>query len=342
VTRRFLWRVARKPLDGRGAGVARFLNEDRSMHRTGLALALVWIVSGCGGNGSGGDDGPGDAGDGADGPDGSVGPGEPADGQFTVVETHFGADVFQWGNASGTILDPRPRYHRLEDSSGACRLWKYTVASCDPCAGLCDADGVCVPPPHQLEAGDVTVQGGSWSAVLHHQSYGYYPAEALPNQLFDDGDEVTLTAAGGDEVGEFSLRARGAEPVPLDLERGQEGGDIDALRIEDGADLVLNWSPTVPGARVRLELLSNNGGHGLPVDVFIECEADDGGRLTVPRTFIEAFPDKPYQNACAGTDCPPSSLMRFRSDRVQVGERDIDVVLRVGAQRQFIVIHEPR
>jgi hypothetical protein len=306
-------------------------------------LALVAVLSACGDGGgsgedAGSDDDAGDAGDG-DGPDGSVGPGEPADGQFTVVETHFGDDVFQTGLAFGSILDPRPRYHRLEDSAGACQMWKLTFASCDPCAGICDADGNCVVPD-ELSAGDVTVEGAGWSTVMRHQDYGYYPTEVLPTDLYAGGDEVDLTASGGDDVAAFSLGARGAEPIAMELERGQVEGDVDMLRIEDGADFVLTWSPVVPGTRVRLAILSNNRGHGLPVDVFIECEADDTGRIVVARALVEAFPEKPYQNACAGSDCPPSSLMRFRADRVQVGGRDIE--LRVGSQRQFIVVHEAR
>lgn len=317
------------------------------MHRrSALALFLVAVLSGCGDGGSGSDAGSDDAGDsgdsgdgGGDGPDGSIGPGEPADGQFTVVETHFGEDVFQTGNAFGSILDPRPRYHLLEDSAGACQMWELTSASCDPCLGICDVDGNCVVPD-ELSAGDVTVEAVGWSTVMRHQDYGYYPTEVLPTELYAEGDEVALTAAGGGDVAAFSLSARGAEPIAMELERGQPEGDLDMLRIEDGADFELTWSPVVSGTRVRLAILSNNRGHGLPVDVFIECEADDTGRMVVPRALVEAFPDKPYQNACAGSDCPPSSLMRFRADRVEIGGRDIE--LRVGSQRQFIMVHEAR
>jgi hypothetical protein len=299
----------------------------------GLALGAS---AACGGGGGGDDDGDGSDGG---GPDGSVGPGEPAEGLFEVIEGHFGEDAFLWGNAYGTIEDPRPRYHRLEGSEGACRLWTYEVGSCGTCDGLCNADGDCVPYPAQLSAGAVTVEGLSQGVVLEEQPYGYYPAAALANELFAAGDEVTLSAAGGGDVPAFSLAARGVDAIDMALRPGFDGGDVDSLTIEDGDDLVLVWSPVVPGTRVRLEILSNNAGHGLPVDAMIECESDDAGRLVVPRAFVEAFPQKPYQNACAGSDCPPSALTRFRSDRAEVGGRAIE--LRVEARRQFIVIHNP-
>jgi hypothetical protein len=330
------------------------------MHRWPSLLAsfalgsVLFAVSGCGADDSGGGDrgdrDGGDGGDGGDGdgapdaggdqPDGSVGPGEPAEGEFQISEVHFGQDAFRRGSAFGSIVDPRPRYHRLEGSVGACQLWTYEVGSCEDCDGLCDAGGECVPFPVQLSAGQVTVDGLSEDFVMQFQAYGYYPPFVLPSELWDDGDMVALEAAGGADVPAFSLAAAGVDAIELELERGGGDGEVDTLRLEDGADLVLSWSPVAPGARVRLELMSNNRAHGLPVDVLIQCEAGDSGRMVVPRAFIEAFPDKPYQSACAGTDCPPSSLTRFRSDSTEVGGRD--VILEVAAQREFIVVHERR
>ncbi len=308
----------------------------------GLALALAACGGdddgGGGGDGGGDDGGDGDDGDGAPGPDGAVGLEEPAAGQFVLSEVQFGDGVSTSGVAFGTSVDPRPRYHRLADESAACKRWTYVVGDCGGyCDGVCSPDGECLPHPTQLSAGDVSLRSPGADLVLEHQSYGYYAAEIVSPELFAPGDRVALEAAGGDDVAGFSLETAGVDPIELQLEVGGKEG-ADSLRREDGGDLVLTWSPADPGARVRLELLSNNAGHGFPVDAMIECEADDTGRIAVPREMVEAFPDKPYQYICAGTDCPPSTLTRYRADRTVVGGLDIE--LRAAAVRQFILVHE--
>lgn len=315
-----------------------------------LAIALGLMLSGCGnqnGNGDGGegsgDDGGGDdADDGDDGDrvDGGVGPGEPAEGQFRIIEGTWGEGGFQHSRVSGSIVDPRPRYHRLEQESGACRLWRYEVAGCSDCEGLCNADGKCVPLPEQLSAGNVTIEGLGEPLVMRFDDYGYYVNTTVPNELFDQEDRVRLQAAGGGDVAKFALSADGVEPITIDLEPGEGAKVPDMIRMENGADFVLRWSPIVRGTRVRLEIVTDNRGHGLPVDAMIECDADDTGELVVPRAMVEAFPDRQYYNACAGTDCPPSTLTRYLSDRTEVDGRAMELV--VGAQQEFIVVHDAR
>lgn len=299
-------------------------------------LGLVLASTACGGDDDGGIDG----GDGIPGPDGAVGVEEPAAGQFVLAEVHFGEDVYESGLAFGTIIDPRPRYHTLADESPGCKRWTFEVGDCGGyCEGVCSPEGVCLAPPIQLSAGDITLTSPGADLVLRHEIYGYYNTEIVSPEVFAPGDRVALEAAGGDDVPAFSLETAGVDAIDLELEVGSEDGAVDALRIEDGGDLVLTWSPAVPGTRVRLEILSNNAGHGIPVDAMIECEADDTGRIAVPQAMVEAFPEKPYQNICAGTDCPPSSLTRFRADRAEVGGREIE--LRAAAVRQFVVVHQP-
>ncbi len=93
--------------------------------------------------------------------------------------------------------------------------------------------------------------------------YGYLPSTSLPGDLFGDGDRVVLEAAG-DDVPAFSLEADSPPSIAIDLEAGEESDDT--LRLVDGEDLVVSWSPAVPGTRVRLDILSNNRGHGQPVE----------------------------------------------------------------------------
>lgn len=306
-----------------------------------VALSLVLATAACGGDDDGGADGSDGGDDGADGGGNADGGGEPAptpaEGQFMVLESSFGDGAEGYGAISGAILDPRPTFHRLDMESGACKLWLYEPVDCSPCDGFCDSEGECVPFPTSLAAGTVTVTTPGGEVVMPASEYGYYPEGPVPEDLFESGDPVVADADGG-EVAAFALETEGVDPISLDLVAGGESG-ADTLRLEDGADLELSWDGAEAGRRVRLQIKSNNQGHGQPVLALIDCEGDDTGSLTVPRAMIEAFPEKPYQNICAGVDCPPSSLMRFTRARTAVGDLTMELV--AGFERQFIVVHEP-
>ena len=58
----------------------------------------------------------------------------------------------------------------------------------------------------------------------------------------------------------------------------------------------------------------------------------------MPRDLVEAFPDKPYARICVGSDCPPSTLMRFRADRATIDGRDLELV--VAAVQEFVAVHD--
>jgi hypothetical protein len=305
-----------------------------------LALAVVLAVAGCGG---GDDDGGGGGGGGPDaadpGADGGGGDFEaPAQGQFTAMEARFGAGD-QFSAVGGTFLAPRPQYHELFAESGECRMWVYHVGACDDgCAGtgICDSEGTCIPYPAFVSAGDVTIDAPGGTTTLDDTEYGYVPSGGVPDgELFAPGDEVALSAPGGDDTDAFALSATGVAPIEIDLEAGGDSGE-DSLVLEPGGDLTDTWDGQEGGARVRLELLTDNAGHGMPVREMIECESPDDGSITVPQAMIDALPAMAYRNICAGTDCPPSSVTRFTEDRKTVG--DHDVALRAGFQQYFVLV----
>ncbi|HEU5057485.1 MAG TPA: hypothetical protein VFU21_13205 [Kofleriaceae bacterium] len=311
------------------------------MSRLALALWLLLLAPACGGDDDGGG-GDVDSGPEADGGGGGEGPRDRVEGDLAVYEGRFGEgeSATEWSYVLAHFVDPRPRYMRLEMETGACRMWSWQPGTCGECDGLCDAEGECVPFAPPLSAGLLTFGGiNGGDLEMEPSEYGYFLDRDLPADLFAPDSEVTVTAAGGDDVGGFTLAAGGVDPIAIDLVAQGEGENQDTLLLEDGADLTLSWEPTDPGTRVRLEINSNNQGHGLPVDSMIECESDDVGSLTVPRAMIEAFPPKEYQNICAGTDCPPSTLTRYRWDRAAVG--DLEVELRVEFRAQFVVLHQP-
>lgn len=307
-----------------------------------IALALL-LIAACGGgdDGGGGEDGGGGA-DGApevDGGGGDDGPRDQVEGQISIDEAVFGADGYDSSWVAASILEPRPQYMAIAMEMGDCRMWRYQPADCGACDGLCDADGDCVPFPVPLSAGNITVSGIQGGDVtLRPSEYGYTVDNPPPVDLYAPGDGVASAAEGGDDVAAFSLAAEGVDPIGIDLVDGG-GGEQDTLRMVDGGDLVVSWDPARPGTRVRLEIDSNNQGHGLPVTSMIECESDDDGSLIVPRAMVEAFPEKPYQNICVAIDCPPSSLTRYRWDRADVS--GLAVELRVEFRRYFLVVHEP-
>lgn len=297
-------------------------------------VIAVGLMVGCGGGDGGGDD---DRGDPPDESDAGADPAGPIEGQFSLVEVQWGEDGFRTGRASGSILDPHPRYHRLWHEEGGCRYWMWGVPFCLQCDGICDYDQRCIPFRDPLSAGTVAIEvNGTERAVLSFEASGYVATASPDEELFAEGDSVEAIASGGDDVAGFTLAASAVDAITIDLERDPDGEDQDKLELVYGKELVLSWSPSVPGTRVRLEIPSNNRGHGLPVDALIECEAEDTGEITVPSSMVDAFPERTYGLICVGSDCPPGTLTRFRADRVEVDGGAIDFV--VGAQRQFVPV----
>jgi hypothetical protein len=303
------------------------------------------FASACGGDDDGGAglDGGDDDADAAPIVDGGGddGPRDRAAGEITAHESQLGEDGYQNRTVWGSIVEERPRFHRLEMEEGSCRFWSWSVQTCDDCEGICDAEGSCVPYPTQLSAGTLTVSGlVDGSVTMAPSEYGYYPEQGFPDDLYEPGAAISASFAGGPDLMAFELEARGVDPIEIDLvDGGSELGDRDALRLEDGSDLTLSWAPARPGTRVLLEIKSENQGHGLPIDALIECEGPDTGSLTVPRAMVEAFPLKGYAYICVGRDCPFSTLTRYTWDRASVS--GVEVELRVEHRREFIAVHEP-
>jgi len=217
--------------------------------------------------------------------------------------------------------------------AGDCRLLELVPAYCTDCAGLCVAEEVCEPMPEMVSAGDLVFSGLEVPLTLTPDTYTnwYVSQSSVPADAFADDAIINVTASG-DSVPGFSLSAAGVPPLVAAI-------DNDQIELLDDSDFTLSWTPAAPGARVRLTLNANNFGHGLPYEAILECDADDSqGAITVPRELIAAFPATDRWEVCVGSDCPMSRLTRYRQGRDVVA--DGDVVLWVGSEIQFWVIHD--
>jgi hypothetical protein len=220
--------------------------------------------------------------------------------------------------------------------AGSCRLLEHEPVFCTACAGVCVAPEVCEPYPDHASAGDLTFAGLRGPPLtLQPSPYWYASQGQLPADAVADDATVTVTATGA-AVPAFTVAA--AAVPPLDPAVAPIADD--ELHLADGADRTVTWSaaaPADPTLRVRVTLNANNQGHGNPYAAVIECDAADVGALTISASLIEAFPTTTRHEACEGSDCPVSTITRYRRGSVDVEGVPVDLI--VASQRSFWVVH---
>jgi hypothetical protein len=314
------------------------------------------VAAGCGGDdddGAGddgaGDDGAGDDGDG-DGGDGDGGapvdcePGAGAQPASGVVRVGGSVGAWTTGPAIDGILttgsdwqffDLAPQRQTETGSAGDCVLYEWEPSFCEPVCetGLCH-EGECKPYPELLSAGTLTVDidGARYDLAADAPTYWGALYRAPLNTAPAAGAVVTVCASG-DQAGGFGAELRAVEPLSGALP------DDEVMELGDGADLEVTWDGS-SDARVRLTLAADNEGHGLPWRAILVCDTPDDGSLTVAQELVESFPPvarPPENHACGGTDCPTSSLVRYRAARID--EPDLSVEVRVESAVHFWVEH---
>ena len=318
----------------------------------GLVLALI---AGCGGDdddGGSADDGAGDA-DGADGGDDGGDDGVPIECEPVAGEepasgvVRIGGSAGTWTSGPGidavlsTGVDWQffalaPQRQTETASAGDCVLYEWEPSLCEPACegGLCH-EGECLPFPELVSAGTLTVGVGSERYEVAADAFTFYGPtyrEQLDEEP-DAGATVSVCAPGG-QAGGFSAELRAVEPLSGALP------DDEVLEMVDGGDLEVTWDGS-SDARVRLTLAADNQAHGLPWRAILVCDTEDDGSLTVPQELVESFPDvprPPAENyACAGTDCPTSSLVRYRA--ALIDEPDLTVEVRAESAVHFWIEH---
>lgn len=229
------------------------------------------------------------------------------------------------GQVAARFYDGRePSFHREVMRAGDCTLRTHTIASCTPACtdGLCVDTNVCEPFPTYVSAGRLTITGLRTTVQIDPMQNWYYPDGVLPADLFADDAAITATLAGA-TIPALSVSTHGVRPITPDITGGKLVAPYPAA-----ADLVVRWTPSGGDERVRLTLNANNRGHGMPYVAILECDvADAAGQIAIAPALLDAFPATEAWNICAGTDCPPSKLARYRRGAALVGEREVDLVV---------------
>lgn len=307
--------------------------------RRGLFLLCALAHVACGGDDDGGEGA--DAGTGN--PQCEPEPGNTAasgavrvGGITTLAGTRVTLDGLLVSGTDWQFFDMAPQRQSESARAGDCVLYETDPSFCDPeCTdGLCH-EGECKPFPELLSAGTLRVVAGS--ALIESEAnaptfWGPVYREELLTALVA-GDQVAF-CAGGAEAGGFGAILQAVAPLAGALP------DDGVLELVDGGDLVVSWDGG-SDARVRLTLNADNASHGQPFPAVIECDAEDTGQLVVPQELVESFPTVPRppdgEVVCAGSDCPPSRLVRYRAARV--AEDDLEVEIRVESAVEFWIEH---
>lgn len=306
-----------------------------------MAIALV-VAAGCGDDDGGAGADAAGAGDGAVSDPDAGAAAAPLRGHIEVVEV---SDPYgSRGHAHGGVLATASSHLRFTfygnisavhfqkevDRVGDCRLLRPEAQFCNDCAGLCVGPDICEPLPEQVDVGTLTFAGLRSPLTLDFNGYWYASQASVPADAFADDASVTLSAPGAAGPA-FQVTTTAVAPLNMMALTDHE-------LAAGNTDTVVTWTPADPGSRVRLTLNANNMGHGLAYAAIIECDADDSaGQITIPGSLLSQFPNTFRWEACAGSDCPLSSMRRYRLARATVGSDEIWFV--VASERQFWVIH---
>jgi len=213
-------------------------------------------------------------------------------GAFQVVlaapVTTTGQEADGYTSVVGKVYDgPTPEQIIWEAaaSDGACRLLKPRVPFCTQSCGssaACVEDNQCQAYPTAHGVGQVLVKGvltssGATEFTLDPVANGYQTTDVLPYPAFEEGDDISVTAAGSIFAAAFTLKAKGILPVELLNE---------TITLQTGNALTLTWNSTgqsgISTIFVKLDISHHGGSKGK-----IECYADDTGTLTLSSTLLD-------------------------------------------------------
>jgi len=296
----------------------------------GGASGMSGGSSGAGGStgGSSGSSGEGAAGGSTGGSSGDPGPLEYAPCAVGARAGVFSIELApRFTGINGDVLDGvDPTFvPEVVASEGDCTLYRAPSLFCDPSCGSaesCGPDG-CIPTPRTQNVGVVTVTGLVDSPIeMMPRNVGnhYTNPGSLTHPGFEEGADITLSAAGGDHSA-FSLRGAGVAAIEA---------PSDPVRVESGSGTLVTWTaPSVDNEAVRMHINLDIARHG-GTPARIECSVPDTGSFEIPETLITQLVGLGFSGF------PALDLTRRSADSVEVDglgcvELEVLATLRVDA-----------
>ncbi len=189
----------------------------------------------------------------------------------------------------GTMFDgPSPPNSIFKEvkSSGVCKLMKAVSPFCSQECGLgykCIAEDSCMAEPKVIGVGKVTITGLKYNnkstPVVMEQLRGNYQmvGVTLDYPPWEEGDTITLSAAGSADAAAFTLKARGI--TPLEVLNNE-------IVVSDGQPITLQWKPPTVKNVSTISVQINISYHG-GTKAEIQCECEDNGSLTIPGSMLD-------------------------------------------------------
>jgi hypothetical protein len=206
---------------------------------------------------------------------------------------------------------PQPLSPELRGREGVCALYvRPTPAACNPpcgAGGICVAVGECAAPAVPVSAGVITVTGLRQRLVFRASSSGYLPESQPPEELFDSGARIRVTAPG-DEVAGFTTELDGMPH--LDVAFSQ-------IALRRGRDTRLLWTAAGVG---RVAAVMTVGRANAPFSSMLLCETDDYGDLTIPASIAARLP------AASSDEVERAGMLRLQRAVLKTPAGPIEVV----------------
>ncbi len=243
--------------------------------REGLAILLLLTLAGCPTSGPTGDD-----------DDTGPGPTSDADLRIEVYESRAPGSDEAVAYASAGLPYERESWWVESETAGDCTYFAAVPPEpCDPPCDYpdtCNDDGECESPPDAPNAGTITVEGLSVALSIEPEPpYDYYLPTFSPDppggDLFDEGDPIGASAAGGD-IPTFTLETTGVADLVTDLDCPPP--------IAEGEPLTVTWTPGTQGDSMRFHLRSGN--HGTQFSTLV-CDTADDGELIVDAALLSTW-----------------------------------------------------
>jgi hypothetical protein len=190
-----------------------------------------------------------------------------------------------------------PEHQFLKSGSpvNGCQLYKYITPFCDPacassiikCVQIDDVTTKFITDGNNQDIGPVTLKGlkdqtGATEFTVKAIAENYSSATFTdPYPACNEGDDVTVSAAGNSFIQAFSLTTKCIAPIEIPFKNFE-------LAVDGKNDLKVQWSaPTKNGISkiyIKLEIAHHGGQKGK-----IECNTEDTGSFTIPAALQQSL-----------------------------------------------------